>query len=262
MSYFLDYKAPYSYSLLQIRKLAVYSGFIRAILLNQTVCFSWNWLLQTLKQSNHITVNEADLAASDRAESIRVLHVDDDSSNLEISKQIMKDMDASLEFDCACCVDEAFEKLSTGQYDVVVSDYEMPQKDGLQFLSELRKQNNEIPFILFTGKGREDVAVKALNLGADSYINKNGSPETVYCELADAINKTLERKKSLKLLAASETKYRTLVENSLQGISILLAAPLTAGFYQRCYGENPELFSSRVNVTFARRNYEFGLSRG
>jgi len=58
--------------------------------------------------------------------------------------------------------------------------------------------------------------VQALNLGVDSYINKNGSPETVYCELADAINKTLERKQARELLAASEAKYRTLVEKSLQ----------------------------------------------
>ena len=66
----------------------------------------------------------------------------------------------------------------------------MPQKTGLEFLKELREQQNEIPFILFTGKGREEVVVKALNLGADRYINKHGSPETVYCELADAIIKT------------------------------------------------------------------------
>jgi signal transduction histidine kinase len=39
----------------------VYSGFIKAILLNQTGYFSWNWLLQRLKQSSHINVNEADL---------------------------------------------------------------------------------------------------------------------------------------------------------------------------------------------------------
>ena len=115
----------------------------------------------------------------------------------------------NFEIDNACCVDEAFKKLSTGQYDVVISDYEMPQKNGLDFLKELREQKNQIPFILFTGKGREDVAVKALNLGADRYLNKNGSPETVYCELAHAINKTVERKKSAQLLAASEFKIPT-----------------------------------------------------
>ncbi len=96
----------------------------------------------------------------------------------------------------------------------------MPQKNGLEFLKELREQKNDIAFIIFTGRGREDVAVKALNLGADSYLNKNGSPETVYCELAHAINKSVERKKSKNLLTKSESKYHSLVEKSLQGIMI------------------------------------------
>ena len=91
------------------------------------------------------------------------------------------------EIDTACCVDEAFKKLSTGKYDVVISDYEMPQKNGLDFLKELREQKNDIAFIIFTGRGREDVAVQALNLGADCYLNKNGSPEAVYGELSHAI---------------------------------------------------------------------------
>ena len=114
---------------------------------------------------------------------------------LETGKQL-------LELTWHISVDEAFKKLRAQSYDAIVSDYEMPLKNGLEFLKELRDQKNQIPFILFTGKGREDVAVKALNLGADSYINKNGSPETVYCELADAINKTVERKKSKQLLAS------------------------------------------------------------
>jgi PAS domain S-box-containing protein len=122
-------------------------------------------------------------------------------------------------------------------YDAVVSDYEMPQKNGLDFLKELREQKRDIAFILFTGKGREDIAVKALNLGADSYISKNGSPETVYCELADAINKTVERKKSRELLAKSESKYHALVENSLQGISILQTAPLRLVFANEAMGK-------------------------
>ena len=76
-------------------------------------------------------------------------------------------------------------------------------------MKELREQTNQTPFILFTGKGREDVAVKALNLGADSYINKNGSPETVYFELADAINKTVERAETKKQRKKIETELKT-----------------------------------------------------
>jgi len=106
------------------------------------------------------------------------------------------DMDCNFEFDSACCVDEAFKKLSTGQYDVVISDYEMPQKDGLQFLKELREGKNDIPFILFTGKGREEVVIQALNLGADNYVNKQGSPEIVYSELAHLVSSAVEKFRS------------------------------------------------------------------
>jgi len=125
-----------------------------------------------------------------------VLLVDDDSSFQEISKQILLDMDTSFDFYCARCADEAFKKLALGHYDIVVSDYEMPQKDGLQFLKELRQKKKNIPFILFTGKGREEIAIKALNLGANAYYNKQGSPETVYGELAYGIRMCVERKKN------------------------------------------------------------------
>ena len=69
-----------------------------------------------------------------------------------------------------------------------------------------------------------------MNLGADRYINKNGFPETVYCELADAINKAVERKNSKKALVESELNYRTVVEKSLQGILITQTSPLRLVF--------------------------------
>ncbi|MGA3290759.1 MAG: response regulator, partial [Candidatus Bathyarchaeia archaeon] len=102
------------------------------------------------------------METSEKKNTLRILHVDDDQSVLEISKLLLMDLESSFDIDNACCVDEALKKLSTGQYDVVISDYEMPQKNGLDFLKELREQKNDIAFILFTGKGREEVVVKAL----------------------------------------------------------------------------------------------------
>ena len=90
-------------------------------------------------------------------------------------------------------MEEAFEKLEKNTYDAIISDYEMPCKDGLEFLKELRDQKNGVPFILFTGKGREDVAIHALNLGADYYVDKHGSPETVYGELSHYLRSAVER---------------------------------------------------------------------
>ncbi len=127
---------------------------------------------------------------------------------------MLMDIESSLDIDNVSSVDEAFKKLTTGNYDVVVSDYEMPQKDGLEFLKELRTRNNKIPFILFTGKGREEVAIRALNLGADGYFNKQGSPETVYGELCYGIIQTVDHKQAEEALKKSEEQYRAYTENS------------------------------------------------
>ena len=133
--------------------------------------------------------------------------------------------EGNFEIDQALCVDEALKKLETRHFDALFLIMKCPRKSGLQFLKELRENNNEIPFILFTGKGREDVAIKALNLGSDAYINKAGATETVYGELSDALRKTLERKRSKKLLADSEIKYRTLIEDMSQGVVIVQGPP-------------------------------------
>jgi PAS domain S-box-containing protein len=143
----------------------------------------------------------------------------------------------NFEIDTALSVDEAFKKMEKQNFDAIVSDYEMPLKSGLDFLRELREQSIDTPFILFTGKGREEVVVKALNLGADRYINKNGSAETVYCELAHAINKTVEQKKSRQMHAKSESKYRMLVEKSLQGIIIVKLNPVKLAFANDAMGK-------------------------
>ncbi len=150
---------------------------------------------------------------------IHVLHVDDDPSILDITKQILMGMNCYFEVEQACCADEAFKKLASKNYDLVISDFEMPQKDGLQFLTELREQKNEIPFILFTGKGREEVAIKALNLGADAYINKQGNPETVYGELSHSIIRTMERKTTVEKLRKNEAQLKAIILNAPIGIA-------------------------------------------
>jgi PAS domain S-box-containing protein len=191
--------------------------------------------MQTFSQ-NTVAVEVTDLAASNKKSVIRVLHVDDDVGFLEVSKLILA-TENNFEVDYATSVDEALRKIETHPYDAVVCDFEMPLKNGLDFLKELREKNNQIPFILFLGRGREDIAVAALNLGADSYLNKTGSPEAVFCELAHAINNTVEQKRSAQLLVASESKYRMLVEKSLQGIMIVQDAPLRVIFVNESMGK-------------------------
>ncbi len=161
----------------------------------------------------------SDLSGLKEANTIKVLHVDDDQSIQEITKLMLLDLDERFEIDDAPSVDEGLRKLKSKKYDVVVSDYDMPQKDGLQFLKVLHEQNNEIPFILFTGKGREEVAIKALNLGANGYINKQGNPETVYGELAYGIRTCFKHKKSDELLRKNQAELKAIVDNAPLGIA-------------------------------------------
>jgi len=160
------------------------------------------------------------------------LHVDDDFSTLEISKQILMDM-GNFEINCARSVDEAFKKLATGNFDVVVSDYEMPQKNGLQFLKELREKKNRIPFVLFTGKGREEVAIEALNLGANRYLNKNGNSETVYCELCHCINEVVRIKNAERETKSSVSLLKATLESTADGILVVDRDGKIADFNQK-----------------------------
>ena len=106
------------------------------------------------------------------------------------------------------------QKIRQKHYDAIVSDYQLPIATGLDFLKELRDNGNRIPFILFTGKGREEIAIEALNLGADRYLNKIGHPGAVYGELAHAIEKTVEGFKAEKRIIESEAKFRYLFETA------------------------------------------------
>jgi PAS domain S-box-containing protein len=175
--------------------------------------------LQALNQDKSITVNAADLASL-ASQNVRVLHVDDDAAFLQISKLVLQEMDNCFDVDWACSVDEAMAKLATNSYDVIVSDYEMPEKSGLVFLKKLREQGNRIPFVLFTGKGREEVAILALNLGADGYYNKQGSAETVYGELAHGLKMVTQRKKAKEALRISEAKFSKIFMNGPNAVSI------------------------------------------
>ena len=126
---------------------------------------------------------------------IHILYVDNEAGLLKVVKSILE-MQGSFHVETASSVEEAMKKMEDKTFDVIVSDYIMPGKDGLEFLKELRESGNNIPFIIFTGKGREIVAIKALNLGADQYINKIGKTEAVYSELAHSIRTVVKGKKA------------------------------------------------------------------
>ena len=67
---------------------------------------------------------------------------------------------------------EAFEMIQVQQPDLVLTDLDMPELDGLELVKRIRRSYPELPVILMTANGSEDTAVKALNSGASSYVAK------------------------------------------------------------------------------------------
>jgi CheY-like chemotaxis protein len=140
--------------------------------------------------------------------------VNDDPAFLTVSKEIRIGIDSTLKVEVVSTVEEAIDKLEAQSYDVVVSDYELPEINGLEFLKRLRAQGNRIPFILFTGKDKEEIAKQALTLGADCYVNKPGNIEDTYLELSHSIQLITEKHKIQVCIDGYEKRYGTLISNA------------------------------------------------
>lgn len=116
------------------------------------------------------------------------------------------------------CVDTAssasggLEMLSLSPYCAVVSDYEMPEMDGLAFLKEVRREYPDLPFIIFTGKGREDVVIEALNNGVSYYLQKGGEPVSQFAELSHKITLAAEKHEMEEQLRLDELRMEALVD--------------------------------------------------
>lgn len=125
---------------------------------------------------------------------MKVLIVDDEQSFLDLTKMFLEKEVDSLEVDTVQSAKRGLEKLENGNYQAVVSDYKMPEMDGLDFLENVREGiESDIPFIIFTGEGREEVAIEALNLGANRYLQKGGEPKSQYGMLSSAIIQEVNR---------------------------------------------------------------------
>ena len=99
-----------------------------------------------------------------RTDPIRVLHVDDDPAFVDLAATFLEREDDRIEVLTATNAEVGLDRLDEG-VDCIVSDYEMPRLDGIEFLERVRAAGDDRPFILFTGKGSEEIASEAISAG-------------------------------------------------------------------------------------------------
>ncbi|MFA5347217.1 MAG: PAS domain S-box protein [Methanoregula sp.] len=140
----------------------------------------------------------------------KVLYVDDEPVLLEIAK-IFLEKSKEFTLDITTSANEILKTDKIKSYDAIISDYQMPGMDGITFLKHVHTEFGDIPFIIFTGKGREDVVIAALNNGADFYLNKGLDPRSQFDELAQNIKRVVKRRQAREAIKNSERRLSNLI---------------------------------------------------
>jgi PAS domain S-box-containing protein len=175
-------------------------------------------------------------------EKIRVLHVDDDVDFAELSSLFLERQSDAFEVVSEHSASEGLARLSRGDFDCIVSDYRMPGENGLEFFERIPDEYAEVPFILFTGQGSEEVASDAFSLGVTDYLQKESGTDQ-YAVLANRIEQAVSNARVQRRIELTRRRFRTLVEESNDAILIVTsdgtiqyATPAT----EHILGKSPE----------------------
>jgi PAS domain S-box-containing protein len=156
---------------------------------------------------------------SDDSASIRVLCIDDDDAFCSMLAEWLGRVDPDIEAETLTDPTEALGRLRTGEYECAVCDYDMPEMTGLDVVDEVRERYPDLPFILYTGKGSEEIASEAISRGVTDYLQKGSGTER-YELLANRIETYVRGYRSDRKHTLTEQRYRRLIEQSVVGIAL------------------------------------------
>lgn len=149
-----------------------------------------------------------------QGEELRILIVDDELGFLDQAEEFLKRGKRQFEIETSTSAEKALERLEEEDFDAVVADYKMPKMNGIELLEHLREKDNEIPFILFTGKGDEDSAMKALNLDANQYFRKDGDPRSQFKSLGERVVQEIKKNRSRREATFKRDLLQSILDNT------------------------------------------------
>lgn len=147
---------------------------------------------------------------------IRILLVDDDRVDREISEYYLKKLGDEFEISCCGSSVDALSQVGTRNFDCIISDLQMPEMNGLEFLSRLRESGDTTPFIILSGQSDKEVAIEAFSADADDYFPKD-SGFVLYERLAHSVRKVVKAHKEHSRMLALQ-KETELAKERLQNI--------------------------------------------
>jgi len=144
---------------------------------------------------------------------IRVLHVDDEPAFTDMVVTFLEREHDRISAQAATSPANGLEQLEEQDIDCIVSDYDMPGTNGIEFLDAVREQYPDLPFILYTGKGSEEIASDAISAGVTDYLQKE-SGSGHYTVLANRISNAVEQYHSRQAVQETEQKLSELAERT------------------------------------------------
>ncbi|WP_267642434.1 response regulator [Haloarchaeobius amylolyticus] len=145
-----------------------------------------------------------------RQRPIRVCHVDDDEGFLELTRRTLTREYDHVTVEPTTDPEAALDVLD--DVDCVVSDYRMPTMDGLALFAAVRERDPDLPFVMFTGKGSEDVASEAISAGVTDYVRKDASPDR-FDLLVNRVEKVVEAAERERALREERERFQALFDN-------------------------------------------------
>lgn len=172
---------------------------------------------------------------------IHVLHVDDNPEVTDRIATYLEREDNRLVVETATCADEGLQLLADRQIDCIVSDYKMPGMNGIEFLKAVTEHQCNLPFILYTGKGSEEVASEAISAGVTDYIEKKSDTDDYALLLNRVIDSVTNQRReqriefletleteltelSIDFLRTNEYDIDNLIDRTLEKIGVLVNA--------------------------------------
>ena len=149
----------------------------------------------------------------------RVLFVDDEPGAADLAATHVERLVDGIETVTRLSPDEALDVVRSERVDCVVSDFDMPGSNGLELLESVREADPDLPFVLFTGKGSEEIASDAISAGVTDYLQK-GAGRDRYEMLANSVANALGRRRAERDLREVNAKVTAIHEFATELASV------------------------------------------
>jgi len=182
---------------------------------------------------------------------IRVLHVDDEPDFAELAATLLKRENDQFDIETATSATDGLSLLEDDGFDCIISDYDMPGQNGIEFLEAVRADHSDLPFVLFTGKGSEEIASDAISAGVTDYLQKSGGTDQ-YTVLANRVQNAAEKFITEREAEQTRQRLQAITDNSADAI-ITIDTESTIQFANRAvvdlFGYAPDALSGESLTT-------------